>query len=165
MVSNLITHNIDQSTYAKLGEILLRWAEAEGFLGNSINWVSGYSPDSADADKVYKLSMIEKIKLLEKWRGNLQNASTSNVDDLICDIRQAMDWKKVERDPIAHGTALQSSDGTVLLRTDKGYEFRIDDVDEALTHARSISNLAVQLNLRFAAPWTKSLFPAPERLS
>ena len=161
-MSNLITHNIDQSTYAKLGEILLRWAEADGFLGNSINWVSGHSPDSADADKVYRLPMIMKVKSLEKWRDSLQGAPTSNVDDLIRDIRQAMNWKKVERDPIAHGTVLQSSDGTILLCSDKGYEFRIDDVDEALTHARCISNLAVQLNLQLAAPWTKSLFPAPE---
>ena len=109
--------------------------------------------------------MIEKIRLLEKWRDSLRGASTSNVDDLIRDIWQGMDWKKVERDAIAHGTALQSSDGTILLRTDKGYEFRIDDVDEALTHARCISNLTVQLNLRFAAPYTESLFPTLGRLS
>lgn len=54
MVSSIITHNIDPQTYAKLGEIILRWAEADGFLGNSINWMSGFTPESAEAMKVYK---------------------------------------------------------------------------------------------------------------
>lgn len=74
-----------------------------------------------------------------------------------------MQWKKTERDTIAHGTAMVSEDGAVVLRTDKGYVFQIEYVDEALAHARHISNLSIRLNLSLAAPWTTDTFPIPQR--
>ena len=164
-MTSFLAHNIEQSTYAKLGEVLLRWAEADGFLGNSINWANGYSPDSANAAKIYRLPMIRKIKVLEKFRAGLEETEKSDIDRLLCEIRKAMEWKIAERDAIAHGTALQLEDGSVVLRTDKGHEIRVDRIDDALMHARCISNLAIQLNLRLAAPWTKNLFRTPGKPS
>ena len=157
---SMVNHNIDHNTYAKIGETLLRWAEADGYLGNSINWMSGFPPNSAEAKDVYKLAMKDKVKSLEKCRDSRRGTTTKDIDTLLEDIRQVMnlEWKK-ERDSIAHGTPLQLKNGAVVLRTDKGYEFRIDHVDVALMHARCISNLAVQLNVRLAAPVTKNIFP------
>ena len=157
-MSSIITHNINQKTYAKLGEIVLRWAEADGFLGNSINWVSGFAPESAEAKNVYKLRMEEKIKSLKK-----RCRTRNDVATLLQDIQQVMKRRRAERHAIAHGTALKTEDGAIVLRSDKGYEFRIDDVNDALAQARYISDLAIRLNLNLAAPWTKNLFPTLER--
>ncbi len=123
---NLIAHDIPQSTYAKLGEILLRWAEADGFLGNSINWAFRYPPESDKAQGVYKLRMIDKLKRLEGCQTYPQGVAVERIQALLCEIREAIKRKKSERDVIAHGTALKSEDGTILLRTDKGFEIQID---------------------------------------
>lgn len=162
VVQNIISHDIDQSTYAKIGEILLRWAEAEGFLANSINWMSGISPESEQANSVYKLSMKEKLKRLERLATGARSAAENDINTLLRDIRQAMKWKRIERDAIAHGTALKTGNGTIVLRTDKGLEFGLDDMDDALMHAREMSNLAVRLNMLLAAPWTKDLPFSPQ---
>lgn len=166
MVQYIISHDIGRSTYAKIREILLRWADAEGFLANSINRMSGISPESAEADDVYKLSMKEKLKRLERPVTGVRSAAENDVNTLLHDIRQAMRWKRIERDAIAHGTALTTGNGTIVLRPDKGVEFGLefglDDMDEALVHAREMSNLAVRLNMILAAPWTRELLPSSQ---